>query len=172
METSMFRPAVLKVMLLCLLPLAAMAEESPLTDLQGNSRSIGEFTGRGQWTVVMIWASSCGICQREAPKFEAFHQQNKDDDARVVGLSVDGADGVVGAREFVAENGLSFVNLLGDGEQVAAMFYDATGEHLIGTPGFLVFGPDGQLRTYQVGMIEVSVLERFMQQYRVAAAEG
>jgi peroxiredoxin len=168
----MFRSAFWKALFLCLLPLTVMAGEGQLTDLQGHSRSLSEFTGKGQWTVVMIWSASCGVCQREAPKFETFHEKNKNGDARVVGLSVDGAEGVEGAREFVAENGLSFVNLLADGEQVAAMFYDATGEYLIGTPGFLVYGPDGQLRTYQVGTIEVSMLERFMQQYRVAAAEG
>jgi peroxiredoxin len=172
METSMFRKALSKVLLFCLLPMAITAEASPLTDLEGNPRSISDYTGNGQWTVVMIWAAGCGICQREAPKFETFHRKYKDDDARVLGLSVDGAAGVADAREFVTDHGLSFVNLLGENEDVAALFYDNTGEHLVGTPGFLVFGPDGQLRTYQVGVIEVSLIERFMQQFRLASAEG
>lgn len=162
--------ALLKALFLCLLALPAFAIAAPLKDLAGDAHSLREYTGNGQWTVVMIWSANCGVCHGEAPKFEAFHQKYRAGLAQVVGLSVDGAEAMADARAFVADHDLSFTNLVGEGEDVAALFYDATGDHLVGTPGFLVFDPQGELRTYQVGTIEVALLERFMQQAQQLAS--
>lgn len=167
----MIRTALAKVLFLCLLAVPVLSGAAPLTDLDGNSHSLREYTGKGQWTVVMIWSANCGVCHEEAPKFDAFHQKYRDGDARVVGLSVDGADAIADARSFVSDHALSFANLVGEGEDVAALFQDATGDYLIGTPGFLVYDPEGELRTYQVGTLEVALLERFMRQaHKLASA--
>ncbi len=151
----------------------AVAAESPFRDLSGKPQPVATYTGGGQWTVVMIWASDCAVCRGEAPQLESFHQRHKGVDARVVGLSVDGPDGVADARDFIADTGISFPNLIGSGEDTAAMFYDETGNHLIGTPAFLVFNPAGKLRTYQTGRLNLQLLERLMESPKpLTVAEG
>lgn len=170
----MRRPLISRVFLLALLlPVLARAG-SPFSDLAiGEPRQVADFTGHGKWTVVMIWASDCAICRREAPEMEAFNQRHQGADARVIGLSVDGPDGAADAREFIADTGLKFPNLLGSGEDAAALFYDETGNHLVGTPAFLVYNPAGQLRTYQTGRLNVQVLERLIDSHKpITVAEG
>lgn len=151
----------------------ALAAESPFSSLSGEPRPVAAYTGGGQWTVVMIWASDCAVCRGEAPELESFHQRHKGSDARVVGLSVDGPDGVGDARDFIADTGISFPNLIGSGEDTAALFYDETGNHLLGTPAFLVFNPAGRLRTYQTGRLNLQLLERLMESQKpLTVAEG
>jgi len=149
---------------LCLLSSTLPALAGGLSDLHGTGRVLSDYTGRGQWTVVMIWSSSCGVCAYEAPRMEAFHERHKAADAQLLGLSVDSLAGVADARTFVAEHGLSFPNLIGDPEDVQALFHDMTGTALVGTPAFLVFDPAGRLRTYQAGALDMSRLERLLQQ--------
>ena len=151
---------------------AAMAQGEGLVDLQGRSRGLSDYTGKGQWTVVMIWASTCGVCRHDAPDVEAFYRRHKDDRAQVLGLSADSRANMADAQGFVADYGLTFPNLVGDPEDVAALFYDMTGNNLTGTPAFLVFDPTGRLRTYQMGRMEIALLETFMQQQQISAAEA
>jgi peroxiredoxin len=161
-------------LLLCLiLPGLALATEPEFADLSGQPRALAEYTGKGQWTVVMIWASDCGICRHEAPGMEAFHQRFKDGEARVLGLSVDGLAGMAAARDFVSEERLSFPSLVGSAEDVAALYFDHTGSNLIGTPAFLIFNPQGQLRSYQAGSLNMAALEQLIRpQPLLSAAEG
>lgn len=163
----MLRSALIKLLCLCLLPLSAMAEGVPLTDLKGNPRSIGEFVGKGQWVVVMFWEYSCGICNAEAPELDAFHRKHKDGKARVLGLSVNGP---AYARDFVREHELTFDNLLIKDEDAASFFYESTGDYLPGVPGFLVYSPDGEVRTYQTGVLDLGMLERFIARYEAMVA--
>lgn len=168
----MFRTALITLLLLFVLPLTASAEDAAFTDLQGTPRSVSEFMRDGKWTVVMFWSSSCGVCQEEAPRLEAFHQRHKNNNARVLGVSVDGNSGRSGARDFVTDNGLTFANLLGEAEDAVAMFHDATGAHMVGTPTFLVFDPEGEVRTYQVGALDLGILEKFIEQQSSGLAAG
>lgn len=159
-------------LLLCLaLPVANAG--SALTDLQGRPAALADLVGNGQWTVVMIWASDCGICRYEAPQMEDFHQRHRDSVAQVVGLSVDGVDNLSAARAFVRDQGLSFANLVAEGEEAAALFYDETGNHLVGTPAFLIYNPQGVLRSYQTGRLNMLALEQLVQpQATLSVAEG
>ena len=171
--THLLRPLAL---LLCLmLPAAAWSADAPFVDLTGQAGSLSDYTGKGQWTVVMIWASDCSVCRMEAPELEAFHQRHSDGAAQVLGLSVDGAttSGLIDARGFVKDACLSFPSLVGSAEDVAALFYDETGSNLVGTPGFLIFNPQGQLRSYQNGRLNIKVLEQLIRpQPALTASEG
>lgn len=164
------RAVLIKLLLLCLLPMAALAQTPGLTDFDGKPRSISEFVGHGRWTVVMFWESSCGICAAEAPRLEAFHQRFKDSKAQALGLAVDGSSRTFEAEEFVREHGLTFKNLMISAEQAALLYHDETGDYLPGTPGFLVYGRDGEVRTYQTGALDLAMLERFIERYEAMAA--
>lgn len=116
----------------------------------------------GQWLIVMIWAHDCEICEREVGDYEQFHQRHADGKARVLGVTLDGADFKSRALDFVRRHDLSFTNLIGEPAAVAGYYQIVTGSRWIGTPSFLIFGPDGELKAKQAGAVEVEIVENFI----------
>ncbi len=149
-----------------LLPLDAL-QAKPLVDFSGKPTSIEQFTGKGKWTVVMIWASDCLVCNKEAAHYDQFYLKHKDKDAVMLGISIDGQANKKAAEGFIKEHKLHFPNIIGEGQDVADLFYDATGENWVGTPTFLIYSPTGKLTVQQVGAVPVSVIEDFLQQQAV-----
>ncbi len=149
-------------MLLALFSLAVGA--SPLfKNLQtGSHATLDDYRGQGRWLVVMIWASDCEVCKQEAPLYQQFHQSHANSDATVLGITLDGADRENQAKGFIAGYGLAFDNLLGEPETVSAYYQIITGSRWIGTPSFLIFDPQGELRAKQAGAVEVEIVEQFI----------
>ncbi len=147
--------------LILLFPLVAQAQG--LSDFDGNPRTLDEFTGKGKWVVVMIWAHNCPLCNQEVQKFDIFHAEHEDRDAMVLGISIDGGYHDQKAREFIDRHELEFPNLIGDARSVARLHVDLTGQRLVGTPTFLLFAPSGELVGMQVGPLEPETIEAFMQ---------
>ena len=116
----------------------------------------------GKWLVVMIWASDCEVCKREVASYQQFHKQHEQRDARVLGITLDGLQGTEAARGFTAEHGVGFNNLIGEPEAVTAYFQVLTGSPWVGTPTFLIYGPDGSLLAKQVGAVPVDLIEQFI----------
>lgn len=135
----------------------------PMRGLDGKPASIGDYTGKGKWTVVMIWASDCIICNKEAKHYDQFHLKHKDKDATVLGISMDGQKNKQEALGFITEHKLHFPNIIGEPQQVADYFYDSTGENWAGTPTFLIYSPQGKLTVQQIGAVPVALLEDFLQ---------
>jgi peroxiredoxin len=144
-----------------LFPLAAQAKG--LSDFDGNPHTLDEFTGKGKWVVVMIWAHNCPLCNQEVQKFDIFHAEHEDRDAMVLGISIDGGYHDQKAREFIDRHELGFPNLIGDARSVAQLHLDLTGQRLVGTPTFFLFAPSGELVGMQVGPLEPETIEGFMQ---------
>lgn len=135
-----------------------------LQDFDGKPVSLEQFTGKGKWTIVMIWASYCHICNKEASHYEQFHQNHKNKDAVMLGVSMDGLANKPAALSFVKEHKLTFPNIIGEPQAVADLFYDATGENWVGTPTFLIYSPAGKLTVQEVGAVPVAIIEQFLQQ--------
>jgi peroxiredoxin len=150
---------------------SAIAQAGVLTDFSGNPRSIDDYTGNGKWLVVMFWASDCHICGKEAHEYVAFHSKNKDSDAHVLGITIDGLANKEAAQGFVDEHKLNFPNLIGSAEDIAGMYYELTGEFWIGTPTFFIYDPSGKLRAAQAGAVPAEILENFIAENNVAVAE-
>ncbi len=144
---------------LLLLP---MAQAGGLTDMQGHARSIADYTGKGKWTVVMIWASDCLVCNKEAFHYVDFQTFHSDKDARVLGISMDGPSGVADAKAFIDRNSINFPNLIGEPEEVAGIYTDVTGQPWRGTPTFLIYDPKGKLRAEQVGAVPTELITDFI----------
>lgn len=130
--------------------------------LDGKPGAISDYAGKGKWLVVMLWASDCPVCNREAPNYEAFNEKHKNKDAQVIGVSLDGQANVKDAKEFVKRHGVKFPNLVGEPQNVARMYKDLTGEDWVGTPTFMVYNPKGELLGSQVGGVPVKVIEDFI----------
>ena len=116
----------------------------------------------GRWLVVMIWAQDCQICEREVGSYQAYHVRQRTGNADVLGITLDGEARRAEAVEFVSRHGLDYTNLLGESETIVAYYQLLTGERWIGTPTFLIFGPDGELRAKQVGAVEVEIVDNFI----------
>lgn len=116
----------------------------------------------GQWLVVMIWASDCEVCDREIESYQAFHDRHRETTARVLGVSVDGDSKLDDALQFIAGHEIRFANLIGEPETVVKYYQDLTGSRWIGTPTFLFFGPDGDIRAKQVGAVPPELVEEFI----------
>lgn len=153
------------VMLACF-PLASVSAAERIQDMQGNSRSVDEYTGKGKWVVLMIWASDCHICNQEAPTLTSFHERHKDNDAIMLGLALDGWDNREDAADFIRRHGVTFDNLIIDPWEGMELYSRLTGRQWIGTPSFLVYSPDGRLLAQQVGAIETDIIEDFMARHQ------
>lgn len=165
-------PSLSNLLLASLLLFAsAVAQAGILTDFSGTPRNINDYTGNGKWLVVMFWASDCHICGKEAPEYIAFHNKNKDGNAHVLGITIDGLANKEAAQGFVDEHELNFPNLIGTAEDIAAMYYELTGEFWIGTPTFFVYDPKGELRAAQAGAVPAEILENFITENNVVASE-
>ena len=106
--------------------------ELPTFDAETYQRLLTQL--RGTPVVVNIWASWCGPCEAEAPLLHSASQTYGD---RVQFLGVDILDSLDGAREFIADHGLSYPSIfdpsgairdsLGMIGQPVTVFYDAQG---------------------------------------------
>ena len=154
-----FLTAVLLVILSC--PTLA---GSPLFQNLGSDafETVDIHRGQGQWLVVMLWASDCEICKTEVGAYKQFHQRHRQTTASVLGLTIDGTAGKEEALDFVNQHNLNFSNLIGEPETVMSYFQVLTGSPWIGTPSFLVFGPNGELMAQQVGALSPGLIEQFI----------
>lgn len=124
--------------------------------------TIEDYKQPGTWLVVMIWAHDCEVCEREVGSYQNFHDQQDPRYANVLGLTLDGSEFREQANEFVTRHRLEFENIVGEPEVVAGYYELITGTRWVGTPSFLIFGPDGELMAKQVGAVEVDVVENFI----------
>ncbi|MDC1287439.1 TlpA family protein disulfide reductase [Gammaproteobacteria bacterium] len=155
--------ARLLVTLLLLVASPLTAAAPLLQNLQSNAfETIDQHMDPGKWLVVMIWASDCEICKREVGSYQQFHERHEQRDARVLGITLDGALGEKAARGFVAAHGVGFDNLIGEPETVTSYFQVVTGSPWVGTPTFLIYGPDGSLLAKQAGAVPVDLIEQFI----------
>jgi len=146
-----------------------MAQAGGLQDLNGQPRSISDYAGQGKWLVVMIWASDCHICNQEAHSYVDFHFAHADDDAEVLGITIDGQEKKAEARKFIERHNINFPSLIGEPADVARLFSELTGTYFVGTPAFLFFDPQGELRAQQVGAVPPELIENFIKQHTTAS---
>lgn len=142
--------------------MAAISGPGILQDFDGNIHTLDEYTGQGKWTVVMIWASDCHVCNQEAKSYDAFHKAHKNKDATILGLTLDGAAKKMEAEKFIKRHSVSFPNLIGEPNTVMQLYTELTGQRWVGTPSFLIYSPKGELRAAQVGAVPVSLIESFI----------
>ncbi len=151
------------VVFLLLTPPAAFAGSPLFQNLKsGAFETIDNHNQPGKWLIVMIWAHDCQICEREVDDYQRFHREHADKNAMVLGVTLDGAERQQAAVDFVARHQLNFENLIAEPEVVAAYYQITTGSKWIGTPSFLIFGPDGELKAKQVGAVETEIVEAFI----------
>jgi len=140
------------------------AEMKGFEDFNGKPQVLENYLGKGKWTVVMMWASDCHICNREAHEYVDFHMIHSDVDATVLGISLDGESRKKAAKKFIKKHAVDFPNLIAEPEYVSAMYKKLTGQFFAGTPSFLIYSPDGELKAAQAGAVPTALIEDFIKQ--------
>lgn len=136
--------------------------DSVLRDMRGNITTFDAQQTPGQWTVVMIWASDCHVCNKESGQYSKFYTQHAGRDANMIGISIDGQQGKKAAEAFIKRNGAIFPNLIGDVQTVSRWYQMETGELFRATPTFVVFDPSGKVRAAQPGAVPPAIIEGFI----------
>lgn len=141
---------------------AQAADDSVFSTFDGQPRSIESYAGNGRWLVVVIWAHDCSVCNREVGSYALFHEGHKNQDASVLGVSIDGASHKAEAEDFVKRHHLPFPNLIGEPQPAMLYYMMATKSQFAGTPSILVYDPAGELVAAQAGAVPVDVIEDFI----------
>jgi len=79
-----------------------------LPDVDGKAQSLDQY--KGKWVVVNYWATWCGTCMKELPELIDFHENNKENNAVVVGINFETIN-KNGLKEFVAEKTIPYTVL-------------------------------------------------------------
>jgi thiol-disulfide isomerase/thioredoxin len=153
-------------LLIALIPCSGYGSspEFTLSDLSGNPLPLSQYVGQGQWTVVVIWAEDCEICNAEIETLDLFHKQYNNKNARVLGVSIDGKDKITLARDFVKRHDLTFPNLIIEPEMSEILKFG--GGNFIGTPTFYIYTPAGEIVASQAGAVPVHIIEDFIQNWK------
>ena len=154
--------------LLCTLILSfGSAYGEALQPFKPGPAALSQFTGKGQWVILKIWVSDCHVCNQEAHQYVDFHEFHQDDDAMMLGLSLDGDDRTA-ALGFIKRHDVTYPNLITDYATGAGWYSSVTGQQWVGTPTFLVYDPAGELRAQQVGAVPTKLIEEFIAANTVA----
>ena len=136
--------------------------DSTFRDMQGNITTLEAQQTPGEWTVVMIWASDCHICNQEVREYSQFHLKHADKKANIVGVSIDGNQGLTDAKDFIQRNKVLFPSLIADVETVSRWYQMRTGESFRATPTFVLIDGDGAVRAAQPGAVPTQIVEDFI----------
>jgi len=130
------------------------------TDLDGKKDSIRNHIGKDKWTIMEIWESNCPACRMHMPDMVKFDGKLKN--ARIVGISLDGQNGIEDAEDFLAEYDVQFPTIITNFVEMNIWMQQNIGESLVGTPTFILFDPKGKLVAAQPGIVSVASLEKFI----------
>lgn len=130
--------------------------------IDGKFTTLSQHFEEGKWTLVMLWTTNCGVCIREYPIMSKFHDNHKDIDAKVIGVSLDGYSQLDSITNHIDEMPMSFDNLIGELTVVAFNYEAFTEESLLGTPTYMMFNPQGQLVGHNPGPVKLETLENFI----------
>lgn len=146
------------------------AEMKGFEDFNGKPQVLENYLAKGKWLIVMMWASDCHICNKEAHQYVDFHMVHSDTDATVLGISLDGKSRKKEAVKFIKKHSVDFPNLIAEPEYVSAFYREKTGQYFAGTPTFLIFSPKGELKAAQAGAVPTELIEDFIKQNSVKKA--
>ncbi len=166
-------PRTLRLALLALslsLPLPGLAgpPDLVLKDLAGKPHNVNEYIGQGKWTIVMLWAHDCPVCNAEVHQMTFFHDDHRKKDAAVLGISIDGWALRDKAQAFVDRHSVNFPNLIAEPEP--KLIETLSARTFYGTPTFYFYKPDGTFVKQHVGALNQEQAERILAQLKKGGA--
>ena len=130
-----------------------------MTNLKtGNTTSISSYAGKGHWTIMQAWISTCTICNKEMPAF--VKNSPRFPNTKIIGISLDGNKQP--AQQFVTKHHVNFPTLLSDTREFNNYLLRTAEEKLNGTPTYLIFNPTGQLVAVQQSHVPFGTIYNFI----------
>lgn len=138
----------------------AGAPSIPLHDLDGRERNVNEFIGHAKWVIVVAWSHDCHFCEQEIGEMEALHTARHENDAIVLGVTLDGVKHLQDARAFVKRHKLTFLNLITEPSQEVMIKFGAG--KFVGTPTYYIYNPNGEIVGQNIGPLTRKDVEEFI----------
>ncbi|MCX7192723.1 MAG: TlpA disulfide reductase family protein [Proteobacteria bacterium] len=138
---------------LLFLPLATLAGDFTLHDMQGQTHRLSDY--RGKWVLVNFWATWCPPCLNELPELVSLNNAHKNKDLVVIGIAMDYVSGKMVA-DFVKKHGISYPIVLGN-EKIAAQIGD-----MDVLPTSYLYSPTGELVGTQKGEVTQESVESYI----------
>ena len=107
---------------------------------------------RGSVVLLDFWATWCDPCREEIPHFVELQNRYRDQDLRIVGISMD--DSPEPVRDFYRQFKMNYPVVMGNA---------TTGElygGVLGLPIAFLIGRDGRIYSKHIGATNISVFER------------
>ena len=127
--------------------------------VDGEQYRLDDFTGKGQWVVVNVWATACPYCRRELFDFASFHEKHAGKDAMVLGLTLGLATfdlrDKAHVQDFAASYLIEYPLLLVSGELASQV----TGKSIHTVPTTFFYNPKGELVYHFTGEMDEAMLE-------------
>lgn len=136
-----------------------------LKGIDGKQHKVSEYINQGKWVVLNIWGTRCPPCREEMPELVHFHDEHND--AIVVGIAIDfpsyGYAKQAEVASFADDYLIDFPILLSDSSITEKLGLGT----LEGLPTTYIFTPEGKVAGMQVGGINQSILENFIEKSKL-----
>jgi cytochrome c biogenesis protein CcmG/thiol:disulfide interchange protein DsbE len=136
------------------LDVGSRAPDYRAQSLNGDTVALSSFAG--EVVVLNIWATWCRPCVVEMPALQRLHEQLGTDGLRIVAVSVDAPEGVIGSfgepggsvRDFVEDLGLTFTVLHDPSGRIESLY------QVNGLPTTFVIDREGRIQRKVLGARE------------------
>lgn len=130
-----------------------------MNDIQGNSRKLSDYAGKGNYVLVDFWASWCGPCRGEMPNVVKAYDKYHAKGFEIIGVSLDNQKDAW--EQAVKEMGMKWPQLsdLKGWQNAAAGLYGVTG-----IPMTLLIDPEGKIAA--VGLRGEELIQKLAEIYK------
>lgn len=143
-----------------------------LDGLDGKKHSLDEYTGKGKWVVVNVWATSCPYCRSELFDLSSFHDRHHDKDAIILGLTLDWPSFDFPDKDYLAKFAsdylIDYPLFIVNGD-IASKVVGGTIDMI---PVSFFFNPEGKLIYRLNGMVTEQILEKVIKNKNASYSTG